>query len=42
MNNQTITVKIHSAKKIISSLKVTKTPDQPVIIQVKKCQLRVD
>ncbi|MGD9700296.1 MAG: Ig-like domain-containing protein, partial [Acinetobacter sp.] len=36
MNNQTITVKIHSAKKIISSLKVTKTPDQPVIIQAKK------
>ncbi|WP_180042301.1 Ig-like domain-containing protein, partial [Acinetobacter sp. YH16039] len=36
MNNQTITVKLHSAKKIISTLKVTKTPDQPVIIQAKK------
>ncbi|MGB9190024.1 Ig-like domain-containing protein, partial [Acinetobacter sp.] len=36
MNNQTITVKIHSAKKIISTLNVTKTPDQPMIIQAKK------
>ena len=36
MNNQNITVKLHDAKKVISTLNVTKTPDQPVIIQAKK------
>lgn len=35
MSTQTVTVKIHDAKKVISTFQVTKTHDQPVIIQAK-------
>ncbi len=35
MSTQTITVKIHDAKKVISTFKVTKVTDQAVVIQAK-------
>ncbi|PWB13644.1 hypothetical protein DCO44_12725 [Acinetobacter sp. AM] len=36
MPNQTVTIKLHDAKTIISALQVTKTHDQPVTIQAQK------
>ena len=36
MPNQTITIKLHDAKTIISALQVTKSHDQPVMIQAQK------
>ena len=36
MPNQTITIKLHDAKTIISAFQVTKTHDQPVTIQAQK------
>ncbi len=36
MPNQTVTIKLHDAKTIISAFQVTKTHDQPVTIQAQK------
>ncbi|MCJ8161744.1 hypothetical protein, partial [Acinetobacter zhairhuonensis] len=36
MSNQTVTIKLHDAKKVISAFQVTKTHDQPVTIQAQK------
>ncbi|MHA3893264.1 Ig-like domain-containing protein, partial [Acinetobacter sp. GXMZU3951] len=36
MPNQTVSIKLHDAKKIISAFQVTKTHDQPITIQAQK------